>query len=37
MERARAYANQGLWSAIGKADVAPIEDYGARKRLEAAL
>lgn len=37
MERARAYANQGLWSAIGKADVGTMENYGARQALQAAL
>ena len=34
MERARAYANQGLWSAIGKADVGTLENYGARQALQ---
>ena len=37
MERARAYANQGLWSAIGKADVGTLENFGARQLLEANL
>lgn len=34
LERARAYANQGLWSAVGQSDVAPMENFGARKTLE---
>lgn len=37
MARARAYANQGLWAAVGKADVAAMENFGARKQLEFAL
>lgn len=32
--RARAYANQGLFSAVGTSDVAPMENFGARENLK---
>ena len=31
--RARAYANQGLFSAVGTSDVAPMENFAARENL----
>lgn len=34
LERARAYANQGLWSAIGASDVGTFDNYGARQNLQ---
>lgn len=32
--RARAYANQGLFSAVGTSDVAPMENFEARENLK---
>lgn len=34
LQRARAYANQGLWSAIGQSDITPFENFGARENLK---
>lgn len=34
LARARQYAAQGLWSAVGQSTVKPYEDYGARLQAE---
>ena len=35
-DQVRAYAQQGFWSAIGKSEVSPYEDFGARLAAEEA-
>lgn len=34
LERARAYANQGLWSAVGQSDIATFDNFGAKEGLK---